>query len=188
MVRKRRSDMKKQITGSNGEAIQGKTDRTQKIMNALMNTTIILMSASMSGFTQAIMEITGAMASEMAGAISGEEAGEKVNKEFKQKLPEVDEEMKAMISDVRKDIYVQLGQKRKEIEPLLSDTAFDFGPKIIDGYNFRLPKLTERLDDSSLAQYTQLLVGEDPSFTEMFKELINWMNILPKSLDESDKR
>lgn len=134
-----------------------------------------------------MMETTGAMTSEMAEAMSGEGEGEKVKKEFKQKLPEIDEDMKAMISDVRKDVYGQLKQRRKEIEPFISDTAFDLGPKIIDGYDFKLPKLTEELDDSSLAKYSLLLVGEDPDFTEMFKELTNWMNNLPKLPDKIDE-
>jgi hypothetical protein len=188
MARKGRSDIEKQVTNGKGEAIQSKTDRTQKVMNAMINTSIILMSTLMGGLTQVMMETTGAVASEIAGAMGGEEAGEKVNKEFKQKLPEVDEKMKAMISDVRKDVYVQLGQKRKEIEPFVSDAAFDLGPKIIDEYDFKLPKMTEELNDSSLAQYTQLLVDEDPSFAEMFKELTSWMNTLPKFPDKSDKR
>ena len=180
MVRKGRSDKEKQIIGGNGKASHSKTDREQRVMNAIINTSIILMSVLMGGFTQIMIETTGAMASEMAGAMGGKEAGEKVNKEFKRKLPEIDEEMKAMISDVRKDVYTQIKQRRKEIEPVLSELAFDLGPKIIDGYDFKLPKLTEELNDSSLAQYSLLLVGEDPGFTEMFKELTNWMNNLPK--------
>jgi len=179
--------MEKQVSHEKGEAIQSKTDRTQKVMNAMINTSIILMSTLMGGFTQVMMETTGAMASEMAGAMGGKEAGEKIDKEFKEKLPEVDEEMKAMISDVRKDIYVQFGQKREEIEPFISDAVFDSGPKIIEGYDFRLPKLTEELDDSTLAQYTQLLVDEDPSFTELFKELTIWMNTLPQFPGDNDK-
>ena len=64
---------------------------------------------------------------------------------------------------------------------MLSDSAFDNGSKIIEKYDFDLPKLTEELDDSTLAQYTQLLVSEDSTFSKMFKELVNWMNTLPKS-------
>jgi len=187
MARKKRSNTEKQITSGNDEAIQSKTDRSQRVMNTIINTSIILMITVMGGFTQAMTETIDTMTSEIAGAIGEEEAEQKVNKESKQKLPEIGEEMKAMISDVRKDVYAQLKQKRKEIEPVLSDAAFDLGPKIIDGYDFKLPKLTEELDDSSLAQYSHLLVGEDPSFTEMLKELTNWMNNLPKSPERSEK-
>ena len=47
----------------------------------------------------------GAMASGMAEAMGGKEASDKVDKEIKQGLPELDEKMKAMISDLRKEIY-----------------------------------------------------------------------------------
>ena len=175
------------MQGKDG-ALQSKTDRGKKIMNAIVNTSIILMSTMMDEFTELMMNTTGAMASGMAEALGGKEAGQEVNKEFKQKLPEVDEKMKTMISDVRKDVYAQLGQRRKEIEPLLSDPAFDIGPKIIEKYDFKLPKLTEELNDSTLAQYTQLLVSEDPSFSKMFKDLTSWMNTLPKSPEKTNKK
>jgi hypothetical protein len=186
MVRKAAPKVEKQSTDCNDEAIQSTTDRTPQIMNAMINTSIILMSTLMGGFTQVMMETTGALASEMAGAFDGEEAREKVSEEFEQKIPEAEEGMRAMISDMRKDVYVQIGQKQKEIEPLLNDPAFDIGPKIIDGYDFGLPKLTEELDDTTLARYAQLLAGEDPNFTEMFEALANWMNTLPKFPEKSD--
>lgn len=184
MARKGHSEIETQVTISKGEAIQSNTDRAQRIMNVMINTSMILMSTLMDGFTQAMMETTGAMASEMARAMGGEEAREEIDMEFHQNLPEVDEKMKAMISDVRNDVYDQFTLKRGEIEPFLTDKAFDLGPKIIDGYDFQLPKLTEELDDSALMQYARLLVDEDPHFCEMFNELTNWMNTLPKFPDK----
>jgi len=96
------------------------------------------------------------------------------------RTPEINEKMKTMISDIRKDVYVQLGQKGKEIEPFLSDPVFDLGPKKVEAYEFKLPKLTEELDDASLASYAQLLVSEDPCFSALFDESGDWMNALPK--------
>ena len=188
MARKRQPETENQATSVKDEILSGKTDRTQKIMNAMINTSIILMSTLMGGFAQVMVETTGAMASGMAEAFGGKEAGDKVNGEIKQKLPEVDEKMKEMISDIRKDVYVQLGQKRKEIEPFLSDPVFDTGPTTIDKYNFSLPRLTEELNDDALAQYSQLLVGEDPKFAEMFKELTDWMGTLPKFPEKKGKK
>ena len=52
--------------------------------------------------------------------------------------------------------------------------------KKIEAYEFKLPKLTEELDDASLARYAQLLVSEDPCFSALFDELGDWMNALPK--------
>jgi hypothetical protein len=128
----------------------------------------------------------GTVASGMAGAMGGEEAGEEVSKEFEQKLPEVDEKMKEMISEMRKDVYAQMDQKRGEIEPYLADPAFDLGPEIVDRYDFGLTKLSEELDDGTLARYAQLLVSEDPNFSEMFEALTDWMNTLPKFPDKSE--
>lgn len=188
MTSKEHTHTRNQIANGKNGILQSKTDREKKIMNSIVNTSIILMSTMMCAFTEAMMNTTTAMASGMAEAIGGKEAGEKVDKEFKQKLPEVDVKIKRMISDVRRDVYVQLKQRRKELEPLLSDPAFDIGPKIVDKYNFKLPKLTKELDDSALAQYSQLLVSEDLSFTEMFKELTSWMNTLPKFPEKTDKK
>jgi hypothetical protein len=180
MAGKKGLSSKNRTTESKNEGLKSKTNREKKIMNCVANTSIILMSTMMGAFTEVMVNATGAMVSGIAGALGGEEAGEKVDKDFKQGMPEVNEKMKKMISDVRKDVYAQFEQKSKEMKPFLSDTAFDIGPKIVEKYEFKLLKLTEELDDGALAQYTKLLVGEDPSFTEMFKELTNWLNTLPK--------
>jgi len=155
-------------------------DREKKIMNSIANVSILMMSIMMGAFSELMVNMTGAAASGMAGAVGGEEVEAKVKEEVKQKLPEANEKMKTMVSEIRKDIYTQFEQKRKEIEPFLSDPVFDAGPKIIEKYDFNLPKLTEELDDASLAQYTKLIMSEDPKFGKMFKALTEWMNRLPK--------
>ena len=179
MTRKEQSKIEKRAAHDKEEAALSKTNRDKKIMNTIANTSIILMSTLMGGLTEIMMKATGSMASGMAEALGGEKAGKKVKREFKQKQPEVDEKIREMIADVRKDVYAQIGQKRKEIEPFLSDPVFDAGPKTIDEYDFKLPKLTEELDDDSLAQYTRLMVTEDKNFAEMFEKLTTWMNTLP---------
>ena len=134
------------------------------------------------------MNITGAMASGVAGAVGGEEAESEVSKEFKAKLPEVDYKMKAMISDVRKDMYVQMEQKKSEIEPYLSDSVFDVGPSKVDEYDFDLPKLTEELDDGTMAQYAYLLISEDQTFGELFGAVSDWMNTLPMPPKKTEEK
>jgi small nuclear ribonucleoprotein (snRNP)-like protein len=156
-----------------------KAGREKKIMNLIVNTSIILMSTLMGGLTEAMMNLTEAMASGVAGALGGEEAEKEVGEEFKAKLPEVDDKMKTMISDVRKDMYIQMEQEKAEIEPYLSDPVFDGGPKKVEGSDFGLPKLTEELDDGTIAQYAYLLVSEDQTFGELFGALSDWMNNLP---------
>jgi DNA-binding transcriptional MerR regulator len=155
-------------------------EREKKIMNSVLNTSIILMSTLMNAFNEVVVNATDAMASGMAEAIGGKEAGDQVHREVRQKLPEVDEKMKKLISDVRKDVYIQIGQKIKEIAPLLSNHTFDNGLKIIKKYDFQLPSLTEELDDNALGHYAKLLASEDSTFVELFKELTGWLNSLPK--------
>jgi hypothetical protein len=180
MTRKKSSNEKKVTAQSEDTTLQSRTDREYKILNCMVNTSVILMSTIMDAFTQVVVSTTGAMTSGMAEAIGGKVVGDKVTEEFKQKLPEVDEKTKSMISDIKKDIYVQMGKKRKDLEPLLSDPIFEVGPKIIENYDFKLPKLSEELDDNALAKYSQLLVSEDIRFAKMFKELTEWINSLPK--------
>jgi hypothetical protein len=122
----------------------------------------------------------GTVASGMVEAFGGKEASDKVDQEIKQGFPEIDEKMKAGISDLRKEIYSQMNQKRLELEQALSDPAFEVGPKIIEKYDFNLPKLTQALDDTALSKYSQLLISKDESFSKMFKELTEWIDSLPK--------
>ncbi len=159
--------------------IEAETNREKRIMNSVANTSIILMGTLMGGFSEFMVNATGAMASGMAEAFGGEEAGEEVREKVKQEKPEVIEKIRDMMSEMRAGIYEQIEQKRQEIEPFLSDPVFDLGPRKIDEYEFGLPKLTEELDDAALAQYVLLLESEDVKFGELFKVLSEWMNSLP---------
>jgi hypothetical protein len=73
-----------------------------------------------------------------------------------------------------------MNQKRQDLSQVLSNPAFEVGPKIIEKYDFNLPKLTQELDDKTITQYSQLLISEDERFAKMFKELTEWINSLPK--------
>jgi hypothetical protein len=174
--------------GDSSDNSEIKPARETRIMNAIMNTSIILMGTLMGGFGELFMNMAGAMASGMAEAVAGEEVGQEVSQEVKHKTPEVNEKMKAMMSDIRKDMYLQMNEKRKEIEPFLSDPMFDVGPKKIDEYDFGIPKLTEELDDEALAKYTSLLVSEDANFVKLYSELTEWLSTLPKVPEKADDK
>ncbi len=170
------------------EISNDKTDREKRIMNAIVNTSVVLMGMLMGGFTELMMNVTSTVASGMAEAVGGEEAGKEVSKEIKQKVPEANEKMKAMMSDMRKDMYTQIEQNIKDIKPFMSNPIFDVGPQKIDEYDFGIPKLTEELDDGTLAQYSYLLVSEDATFAELFKQLTDWLNSLPKTPEKPKKK
>ena len=159
-------------------------NRESKIMNLMINTSIILMSTLMDGFAEIFMGATGAMASGIAEMAGGEKAKEETEREFKKKLPQISDKMRSMISEMRRDLYEQMEQKRKEIEPFLSDPIFDVGPKAVEKYDFGLPKLTQELEDSTLAQYSYLIVSEDAAFGQLFSELGDWLNNMPKFPDK----
>jgi len=180
-----------QVARGGGTAPQGATGRDERIMNLVLNTSVILMSVMLGVVTKALVGVAGAMGSGMAEAFGGEGAKNKMDAEIKQnvgeQMPKVDAKIAAMMADMRKKVYVQFEEKRKEIEPMLSDPAFDAGPQIVEKYDFKLPKLTEEIDDVTLARYAQLLVTEDPNFAKMFKEITAWMNALPKPPEGSPK-
>ncbi len=178
MAKNKKINLKTQANQCDDTAIQVEVDRENKILNSMVNVSVILMSTLMGAFANVVVDSTSAIASGMVEAIDGKEHGDKVDEEIKQNLPEVEEKMKTMISSIKKDIYLQMRQK--EMEQVLSDPAFDVGPKIIEKYDFKLPKLTQELDDNSLTKYSQLLESQDMRFAEMFKELTEWINSLPK--------
>jgi hypothetical protein len=180
MVRKKSSSTKNQSLKNRDSELGSETVLQDKIMYAMANTSVILMSTMMGSFTQVIGSTMGAMASGMAQAMGGKEASDKVDQEIKQGLPEVDAKMKSMISYLRKDIYAQTKQKKQMLEQMLSNPTFEVGPKIIEKNDFNLPKLTQELNYEVLIQYSQLLVSEDVRFAKMFKELTEWINSLPK--------
>jgi hypothetical protein len=186
LTKKKTADVKNVPSSQEDDSPSG-LSREDKIMNAMANVTVILMSTMMGAFTQVMSKAVGAMSSGMAEAFGGEEAKTKVDQETRQDLTEADIKMNEMISGMKNEIYDQLGQERKIMEPLLSDPIFDLGPKIIEKYNFNLPKLTQRLDDQTLTAYADLLTKENPDFAEMFKELTNWLNSLPKPSETKTK-
>ena len=155
-------------------------DRTRHIMNTMANTGIIMMVTLMDGFAQTMIEVAGGMASGLAETFDGEEASDQVAEDIEEKMPEAREQMMNMVSELRTQLYEQMAQKAEEVGPLLADRIFDKGPEIVDVYEFGLPKLTEELDDATIAEYAKLLVQEDKYFTEMFGELTVWMNSLPQ--------
>jgi hypothetical protein len=162
--------------------------REDKIMNTIVNTSILLMSTLMGGFSELMVNVTSELASGMTEAFAGEKSGKEAREKVKEKLPEVNDKMRAMISDMRKDIYLQMEKKHEEIAPFMTDPVFDLGPQKVDTYDFGLPKLTSRLDDNTLAQYSYLLVNEDAKFVELFSQIMDWLNSLPKAPKDTENK
>jgi len=154
--------------------------RTRRIMNVMANTGVIMMVTLMDGFAQTMLGAAGAMASGMAEALGDEEAADQAAEDIERGAPEAKQQMMGMVSELREQLYAQMAEKAEQITPLLADRTFDRGPEIVDTYEFGLPRLTEELDDATIAEYAKLLVQEDRFFTEMFGKLSTWMNGLPQ--------
>ncbi len=149
--------------------------RNKKLLNLIANTNIILLS-TLEDLADLMMDTMGAVAAEIAEAIDGE-TGKEVH-EVGQKEPRLNEKAKAVVSDVRQDVYRQMVQKKSSVEKFLPDPRFDDALKIVDAYEFNLPKLTEELKEEALTAYLQLLITEDPKFHEMFTKLTTLMNAI----------
>jgi hypothetical protein len=81
---------------------------------------------------------------------------------------------------MKQDLAKQIQEKRKTLEPLLADKQFDTGITIAERSTIHLPRLTKDLTEAALLGYLALLQTNDPEFSEMFQQLLEWMNSLPQ--------
>jgi hypothetical protein len=111
--------------------------REEKIMNAVVNTSIIMMGTLMGGFSEMMVNMTGQLASGMAETFGGQKAGDKVRSEMSQKLPKITDKMKNIITDMHKDIC-QMDKRKRETFPLRPTFDGDLGwlsPMILEFQN-----------------------------------------------------
>ncbi len=172
----------KEINASHSEI-----PREEKIINSMANTNIILASTMMDSLTETIARLTRLTASGMAEAVGGNETEDKAKRSNKG-LAIADLKLTDLSSEIRKDIYAQFRRDGANRKGLLSDPVFDLGPRIIEEYDFKLPKLTDQLDGDILARYKVLLVKKDAKFVQMFDKLSSWLNSLPKIPNSKRKK
>lgn len=180
----KKTSVKKKVSSKNVSSTQVKKANSDEILNVISNTSIVLMGTMMGGLTQAMGSIMKDMTSGIAGAMGGEKAADKVKTDFDKMNPETKSKVIGMVVDMRKQMYEQLDEKKASIIELMTDAVFNKGPAIVEKYSFGLPKLTQRLDDDTIAHYMILLESGEPNFKKMFKELMDWMNTLPKPSEE----
>ena len=188
MKKNKKKISSKNTAASKSDAMILSENREDEIINTMANTSIILTSMLMGAFTLMMVSVTNSMTSGIVEALGGKEPGDVIKGETKPDRSELDEKTKTIISDMKKDIYLQMSQKKQEMKQLLSDPVFDVGPRIISKYDFKLPKLTEELDDETLMNYAKLLVDEDPRFAKMFKALTEWLSTLPKPPETNQQK
>jgi len=160
--------------------------RDEKLENLIMNHSMIFMgmfeeafSAVAEKMTEALSEGAGALADALAGGQSppGASAGRRLKNEV---TPAVRAEIGNLFSGIREEMTSQRPQNAAVFKRYISSPAFDKGIEIVERYDFRRPKLTERLSDEVLASYVFLLQSGDKELGRMFKELTEWQAALPK--------
>jgi hypothetical protein len=155
--------------------------RETKILNVICNTSLLLMSA----VTEAFSEVFTTLSKEMITAISTSiDDSEDTTTEIHKKTDDIQKELPRQIREqmlaMKTDITTQIQEKKEKLGPLLADQRFDEGLTIVERYKFGLPALTQDLDECSLFGYIALMQANDPRFTAMFQELLEWMKKLPQ--------
>jgi hypothetical protein len=162
--------------------------RDEKLENLITNHSLIFMGMFEEAFssiaekmTEAMSEGAGAMADALARGAPSASGETSVEKELKNEVtPAVRAEIANLFSGIRQEVSSQWPKNAAIFGAYVSSPAFDKGIEIVERYDFRRPKLTEKLSDEVLASYLFLLQSGDKELGKMFKELTEWQAALPK--------
>ena len=162
--------------------------RDEKLENLIMNHSLIFMGMFEEAFstvaekmTVALSEGAGALADALAQGASSKPGAGGVGERLKNEVtPAVRAEIGNLFSGIREEMSSQWPKDAAVFKRYISSPAFDRGIEIVERYDFRRPKLTEKLSDEVLASYVFLLQSGDKELGRMFKELTEWQAGLPK--------
>ena len=162
--------------------------RDEKLENLITNHSMIFMGMFEEAFstiaekmTQALSEGAGALADALARGASSTSGNASVGKQLKNEVtPAVRAEIGNLFSGIREEMSSQWPKDAAVFKRYISSPAFDRGIEIVERYDLRRPKLTEKLSDEVLASYVFLLQSGDKELGRMFKELAEWQAALPK--------
>ena len=150
-------------------------DRETKILNIMLNTSLLLMTLMTDAFSDVFARMATGMAKAVAAGV-GDPDKEPVTKEAIQRMKtEFPKQMITQMLQMKTDMKKQLRAKQDEIGKKIADPRFDAGITIAERYDVGVPNLTNDLDEQSLLCYITLLKGNDASCTKMFQELMAWM-------------
>ncbi|MCX6664156.1 MAG: hypothetical protein NTZ75_07905 [Euryarchaeota archaeon] len=154
--------------------------RETKILNVICNTSLLLMSAVTEAFSERFTKLSKEMITAITTSLgNSEDATKDIHKKTDSLQKELPQQIREQLLAMKTDITTQLQEKKEKLGPLLADPIFDDGITIVERYKFGLPALTQDLDERSLLGYIALLRANDPRFTTMFQELLEWMKNLP---------
>lgn len=154
---------------------QPTADRESKILNIMLNTSILLMALMTDAFSDAFAGMASGMAQAIAAGVGGSEKNPTPDDTIQRIKTELPKQMITQMLQMKTDMKKQLGEKNDEIKGKISDPKFDAGITIAERYNIGVPNLTNDLDEQSLITYITLLKANDVTCTKMFQELMEWM-------------
>ncbi len=172
---------KKKIKPRTIHARKNNEDRETKIINVLCNTSLLLMAAITEAFSEVFVNLSKEM---MTALTTNLEQGKNHRKSIDDLHTQLPKHLREQLITMKKDLAKQFSEKKQELGPLLTDRRFDHGITIVERIPFPLPKLTKDLDERSILGYLALLQAQDPRFTPMFQELLEWMKTLPQPSDK----
>jgi hypothetical protein len=152
-------------------------DRETKILNLLCNISLLLMMLITEAFSEIFTNISKEMITAITTSLGSAEDSTKNIEDLQKKLPT---HLRDELMTMKNDLIKQLTEKRKELGSLLEDPRFDIGITIVERTPLPLPQLTQDLDERFFLSYLVLLQTNDPRFSTMFQELLEWMKTIPQ--------
>ncbi len=151
--------------------------RETKILNLICNISLLLMILVTDAFSEMFTNISKEFITSLSNSISGTQGDTQNLDELQKQFPD---QLRKELLTMKQDLAKQIQEKRKTLEPLLADKRFDNGIILAEHSTIHLPRLTKDLDEATLLGYLALLQTNDPEFSEMFQQLLEWMNSLPQ--------
>ena len=166
---------KKDPKEGRGKKEQQTQDRESKILNIMLNTSILLMALMTDAFSDAFTGMASGMAHAVTAGVGGAEKEPTTDESLRRTKTEFPKPMIIQMLQMKTDMKKQLQARKDEIRGKITDPTFDIGITIAERYNAGVPPLTNDLDEQSLLRYLTLLKANDASCTKMFQELMEWM-------------
>jgi hypothetical protein len=167
--------MVKKDTNKGGKQASSTQNRESKILNIMVNTSLLLMTLMTDAFSDAFAGMAAGMMQAVTAVGEGAEKAPTTKETMERIKTEFPKQMRTQMLAMKTDMQKQLQAKKDDITGKIADPKFDAGITIAERYDIGIPPLTQDLDERSLLYYITLLKANDASCTKMFQELMEWM-------------
>lgn len=152
-------------------------NRETKILNLICNISLLLMILVTDAFSEMFTTLSKEFITTLSNTINSTQGNTQDLDQLQKQFPD---KLRKELLSMKQDLAQQIQEKRKTLDPLLADTRFDTGITLAEHSTIHLPTLTKDLDEAALLGYLALLQTNDPEFSAMFEQLLEWMNNLPQ--------